>query len=256
MSFSNQTLSKMSRLERDVFALFSELNPAELYGLGLDEFAGRVFVMSRDNIQNALTKIAALKNRCGPKDLLVKKFLDSIETTLLWDEPAAGVGQITQTLSTYLIKEGFNAERLKTLVGLLTESLRAWLEFREEKECSIQVKILAQFQVIGALEILDIIESESKDPILGEKISALRFKIEEFRARYRVPEFTDGEFSEVEKIMMQQGADLGREKFYPRALKGAFDYSESFKVLERRALRWLDEDLPKFGALQRNCQRN
>ena len=246
MTSSYRIPLKMSRLEKDVFNLISELNPAELYGLGLDEFAGRVFVMSKDNIQDALSKIASLKKECRPKNLLVKKFLDSIEATLLWDEPAPGVGQITQTLSTYLIKEGFNAGRLTSLVELLTRSLRAWLEFLNGKEYTVPVKILAQYQVIGAVEILDIIQRESKDLVLDEKISELRVQVEEFRARYAVPGFTDGEFSEVERIMMEQGADLKRAKFYPQALKRAFDYSESWKVLERKALRWMDEELPKF----------
>ncbi|MGI0090201.1 MAG: hypothetical protein ACREBS_00690 [Nitrososphaerales archaeon] len=239
-------LPKMSRLEREVYDFYCEAYPASIYSLGLDEFAGRIMILSKNNIENALKKIAALKRKCSSKDILIRKFLDSVETAFLMDEPAGGVSQITEIISTYLIKEGFNADRIKKLVELLTQSLAAWLDFLGPKKFSVPVKILAQYQVLGALEIIDLIERESKDPDLNEEALKLRDKITEFREKYAVPGFTEGEFYEVEKILSEQDNDLGRERFYPHALRFAFDYSESWRELERNALKWMDEDLPKL----------
>jgi hypothetical protein len=242
-------LPKMSRLEKEVYDFYVELYPSDMYGLGVEEFAGRVMILSKENIANALNRIAALKKKCSAKDLLIRKFLDSIETTLLLDEPGAGVAQIAQVISTYLIKEGFNAEHLKKLVELLALSLQEWGYFLGEKEFTVAQRILAQYQVLGAFEIINLIEKESKDPELDSKVAILKNKVNEFKSKYSVLGFTEGEFSEAEKILTEQGADLGRQKFYPRALRYGFDYSEPWRVLERKSLKWIDEDLPKLKAV-------
>jgi hypothetical protein len=255
-------LPNMSRLEREVYDFCCEMYPSDMYGLGLEEFAGRVKILSSDNIVQALKKISGLKLRCKVKDVSIKKFLDSIETTLMLDEPGIGAGQITQVISTYLIKEGFNADRLKTLIDQLTLSLRAWSDSLGEKEFTIPVKVLAQYQVFGGLEIVNLLEKKSKDTDLNRKIAILKQALNDFRLKYDVAGFTDGEFSQVEKIFLENGADLGRKKFYPKALKSAFDYSESWQVLERRALSWIEEDLPKLKAAAKalstvlNCENN
>lgn len=236
----------MSILEREVFDRFCEFNPVEMYGLGLNEFQGRLFVMSGTNISEMLVKIAAVKKKCKKSDDIVKKFLQSIETTLSWDEPAAGIAQVTNALSGYLIKEGFNPEHIARMLGLSAESLEAWTSFLGDRKYPVGVRILAQYQVLGALEVLDLVERESKDESLTEKARALRRTVEVFREKYSVAGFTNGDFEEVKKILIEQGANLQRKSFYPRALKLAFDYSEPWKVLERKAMKWLRDDLPKF----------
>ncbi len=94
----SQLLSRVSPLEREVYDIISVLEPTELYKEGRTEFAGKIFICSRDNIESALKKIASVKKKCKPKDLLIRKYLDSVETRLSLKEPGVGVGQITYTL--------------------------------------------------------------------------------------------------------------------------------------------------------------
>jgi Bacterial protein of unknown function (DUF885) len=257
-------LPPMNKLEKEIFSLANEMSPQGMYSMGLEEFAEKIFIPSAENIDQALEKIANLKRECGlsPKNVLIKKFLDSIETTLMFDEPGPGVGQVVEAISSHLIKEGINEERLQNLVDSLSEALKAWQEYLEGKEFSVPVKILAQYQILGAMEILDLLLKEAKTNGLTLKVTNLKEVVSEFAQKYSVPGFTQGEFSEVIRIMKDSGADLGREKFYDRALKFGFDYTESPEELEEKALGWIEEDLPKMQKAMKtlseklNCPNN
>lgn len=231
--------------------MYAEISPVEMYGLGLNEYQGKLFTMSQSNVNRMLARIKSAKKKCKKSDEVIKKFLESIETTLIWDEPAAGIAQISNALSMYLIKEGFIPDHIAQLLDRSSESLEGWMSSLGEKKYPVGVKILAQYQVLGALEVVDLIERESKDVLLTEKARNLRMTIEKFRQKFSVPGFTNGDFEEVRRILTELGPDLHREKFYPSALKSAFDYSESWRVLERKALKWLKEDLPKFKTATR-----
>lgn len=245
---TNARLPVMSTLEREVFDIFGEVSPVEMYGLGLDEFQGKIFVMSRENIDRMLAKIAAVKKECGKTDVVARKLLESIETTLIWDEPAAGISQVTNALSGYLIKEGFKPDHMAQMIDCSVVSLEGWMTALGEKNYPVGVRILAQYQVLGVLEVVDLVEKESKDPALTEKAQVLRRTVEKFKQKYAVAGFISGDFDEVKKILSDEGAALRREEFYHRALRYAFDYSESWKVLERKALKWLRDDLRPFKA--------
>ncbi|MDG6908189.1 MAG: hypothetical protein JRN20_20665 [Nitrososphaerota archaeon] len=248
-------LPKMSSLEKAVFDLFAEFNPQSLYSLGLDEYADKFTIYSEENVQLQLKKIAALKKRCGPKDVVVRKLLDSIETGLLWDEPGPGVGVVVDVLSTQIIKEGIKTEHLKRLVDLLFDSVDASLKRYAKKKYYAPIRILCQYMVFSANEILDLLIRESNNHELREKSKRLKDKVKEFGESFAVSGFTDGEFSEVVQLMKQQGADLGRERFYRKALRYAFDYKESPSQLEAKALKWISEDLPKLKKATRELSK-
>lgn len=245
---TSSRLPMMSTLERKIFDIFGELYPVEMYGLGLDEYQGKLFIMTRENINRILDKIASVKKECKKSDLVVRKLLESIETTLAWDEPAPGIAQVTNALAGYLIKEGFIPDHIFQMLDRSIESLEAWIDFLGEKKYPVSVSILAQYQILGTLEVIDLVLRESKDQALTEKALALRRTVELFRQKCAVIGFTNGDFEEVKMILEKQGADLKRENFYPRALRYAFDYSESWRVLERKGMKWLREDMPRFKA--------
>lgn len=251
---SYQQLSKkikMNRLEREVFDLVCSINPQAVYSSGLEQFAEELMIMSTENIESSLKKISKLKKKCREKDLLTRKYLDSIETSLLMDEPGPGVGQITDVISTHLIKEGFNPTRLKKVIDALGRSLEAWIVHLEGRQFSIPVKILAQYQVLGANEILALITKESRDQELTKKTARLRDIVDKFSRKFHVSGFTDGEFSEIVKIMKEQGTDLNRQGFYARALRLGFDYTENATDLEKKALKWIDEELTELKSATR-----
>ena len=144
----------------------------------------------------------------------------------MFDEPLPDIGMISDVLSNHLIKEGVRPERYKKLLDQLISSINSSLVKFEGKQIPLAVRVLFQYQVIGASEVLDTIEKvTSNDSELLEKISRLRERILFFSNRFPVNGFTDGQFDEVIRILSEANADLEREKFYPKALRYGFDYS-------------------------------
>ena len=245
----------MTPLEKEVFELVKEISPQSLYRMGLEDLGDKVFIMTRKNIENALIRARYLRDRCSKEDLLTRKFIESLETVFESDEPNADIGSVPDALSVHLIKEGVNVEHYRGLLDRLIESIDASIERFEGRTFTAAIKILTQYQVIGAYEVIDVIEKETKDPELLEKIGKLRKKIESFSKIFHVEGFTDGNFEQVMDLLKKNGPHLGRERFYPRALKYGFDYSETPAQLERKALSWIEEDLPKFKASTRSLAK-
>ncbi|MHB1908747.1 MAG: hypothetical protein ACYCQJ_07720 [Nitrososphaerales archaeon] len=243
----------MSSLEREIFDLVKQIDPQTLYRMGLEELGDVVFIPSKENIENATFRIRELKKKCARNEngILAKKFLASREAILMFPEPLPDIGLVSDTISTHLIKEGINPERMKKLIPQLVSSLNASMQKFEGKTFSTSVRILVQYQILSANETLDIIEKESRDIVLLEQVSELRERVLAFGKRFAVNKFTQGEFDEVMQIMREEGADLARSKFYPTALKLGFDFGESPKQLETKAVGWIAQDLPKLQRASR-----
>lgn len=245
----------MNKLEMELFHLACEVNPQTIYSMGLEQFAEEIMMLTSENIESSLEKISKLKKKCQDKDLVAKKYLDSLETSLLMEEPGLGVAQITDVISTHLIKEGFNIKRLKKVMDILDQSLKAWIIHLEGKHFTMPVKILVQYQVLGAYEILDLVERESNNRALAQTTHRLRKLVEEFSRKYSVPGFINGEFWEIVKIMKKHGADLDRFRFYPKALRLGFDYREDAQALEKKALKWIGDELPELNSATTRLSR-
>jgi hypothetical protein len=218
-----------------------------MYRLGMEELADKIFINSKENMEYALKRVGDLISRCDKFDTLVIKFLKSIETTIKWDEPHPDIGSVVEVLYTHLIKEGINEERYKELAEQLIVSVEASLGKYAGRDFTTAVKILTQYQVLGANEILDVLQKETKDAELLSKLGRLREKVRAFSERFRVNGFTFGEFEEVKQLL--KGNDkLGREGFYDDALRFGFDYHKTSQELEKKGLLWIEEDLPKMRA--------
>lgn len=245
----------MTALEHDILELLKEISPQSLYAMGFEELGDKVFIGSKENLQYARRKVAGLRERATKKDLLAQKYLDSIENVLEWDEPGPDVAIVSDILSSHLIKEGLKPDRFKLLMEQLSSSLAASLTKFQGKRYPAAIRILTQYQVLGANEILNVLQKENNDQELLEKISKLRTAVEEYRKRFAVEGFTDGSFEQVLDLLRRNGPDLGREKFYPKALKYALDYGETPAQLERKALAWIREDLPMMVAAARSLSK-
>ena len=243
---SKEKLPVMSELDREIFTFVCEIKPQWMYGAGLEEYGDRIWVPSFENVERALFRIKELKARCSRKDVVQRKFLESVQTTLELDEPGPDVGCIVDYCVTHLVKEGFNLDRFKELFEQMYNVVDVSLRKREGRQYTNPVKMLTQYQIIGVNEMINLIDSQSTDAVMKEKVSRLRNKVGEYARRFAVEGFTDGEFLEVMRLMKEKGSALGREKFYPKALKYGFDYKESPGELERKALRWIDQELPAF----------
>jgi hypothetical protein len=219
----------MSDVERSIFELIGEISPTSLYSMGLEQYGDEIWIPSRENLDLAISKIREIKARCAhPKDELALKYLESIECMLERDEPQQDMSLVLETLVSHLIKEGVNVERLKKLVEKLTLALDASLEKHRGRKFPSSIKILTQYMVLSANEIIDVIQSQSRnDQQLLRLLGVLREKANQFGKHFAVEGFTDGQYEQVATILKRDGAGLGREKFYPRALRYGFDYSET-----------------------------
>ncbi len=115
--------------------------------------------------------------RFTTKESLAKKWLESGRTVLELDELGKDAGLITDTFVAHLVKEGVNEPRFKILADRLCEVMEAAIERRTGKKYSPPAMMLAQYQIIGAREILQLIASQSSDPELKEKIERLQKKV-------------------------------------------------------------------------------
>ena len=236
----------MTKFQRDIFDFVKEVNPQSLYSSGFEDLGEKIFMPSAENLEIARKKVHDLRSRLRKKDALEKKYLDSVENMLEFEEPIPDIGMVSEILSNHLLKEGVNPIRFKVLMEQLCDSIRASIAKYSGKSFPVAIKILVQYQVLGAKEILDTIERESMDAELIEKISKLRNLVDEYKKRFEVEGFTDGSFEQVVDLLRKNGSDMGRQDFYPKALKFGFDYSETPSQLERKALGWIKEDLPKM----------
>ncbi len=76
---------KADRLDLEILETYKELNPSAAFLQGFNQYAGKLFVPSSENIQGALRRVRELRRRA--KTGLQEKFLDALEVALLFDEP-------------------------------------------------------------------------------------------------------------------------------------------------------------------------
>ena len=74
-----------SSLDSEIMEFMKETNPSGAYLVGFNECAGKLFIASEENIGEALRKVRELRSKA--KTELQKKALDSVEISLLFDEP-------------------------------------------------------------------------------------------------------------------------------------------------------------------------
>jgi hypothetical protein len=231
-------------LDADIIDLWKELNPSGAYQLGWDEYAGRLFLPSEQNIKDALQRVRALRRRA--ENDVQAKVLDSIEVALLLPEPQVVLDEIVGSIFAHLTKEGVNEKNLISLVAAASKAIDATQKrFRSVKVPSA-VKALTLYRLDGVLEILDSVKRATKSKRLKEDCDRLAERVDKFVKFFELEGFGSGTFEEVEKVFQKQKFSLGREKFYRVALEGGFDYSETPDELEQKALAWIDEELPKY----------
>jgi hypothetical protein len=224
-----------------------EVNPSGAYLMGFNDYAGILFIASEENIREALSKVRALRARATTE--LQKKVLDSMETALLFDEPQPVLDDIIGTIFAHLVKEGVNDTHMLSLLDYAMKDVDACTKRYSGKEIGAAVKALTLYRLDGALEILDTVKGETKSQRVKAACDSLKANIAEYVKLFELEGWGKGEFPNVETIFKSHGFDLGRQKFYPRVLKNGYDYHESPDELEKNAIAWIDEELPRFRAV-------
>ena len=231
-------------IDNQIMDFVKEVMPSGAYLMGFNDYAGKLFIASEANINVALKEVRAL--RAKAKTELQKKILDSMETSIMFDEPQPVLDDIVGTIFAHLAKEGINDAHMLSLLDYAMKDVDACKARYSKREIPIAVKALALYRLDGVLDILDTVKGESKSPQVKEACTTLKGKVSDYVKLFELEGWGKGEFPNVERIFKKEGFDLGRQKFYPRALKKGFDYGEAPEQLEAKAIRWIDEELPKF----------
>jgi hypothetical protein len=240
-------------LDNQIMDFVKELSPSGAYLMGFDDYAGKLFIASEANIDAALKRVRGLRSRA--KTELQKKVLDALETSILFDEPEPILDDIVGTIFAHLAKEGVNDAHMLPLLGYAMRDVEVCRVRYSRREIPVAVKALTLYRLDGALEILDTVKGESKSARVKVACDELKAKIKEYAKLFELRGWGRGEFPNVERIFKAEGFDLERQKFYPTALKKGFDYSETPEELERNAVGWIDEELPRFRAVTQNLAR-
>ena len=231
-------------LDAQILDLVKEVSPSGAYLMGFNDYAGKLFIASDANISSALRKVRALRSKV--KTELQRKLLDSMETGLLFDEPQPVLDDIVGTIFAHLVKEGVNDAHMLPLLDSAMRDVKACTARFEGKAIPVAVKALTLYRLDGVLEILDTVKGQSKSPQVKEGCDSLKERVAEYVRLFELEGWGRGEFPNAERIFNARGSDLGRQKFYLTALKKGFDYSETPEQLEKNAMHWIDEELPKF----------
>ena len=231
-------------LNSQIMDFVKEVNPSGAYLMGFNEYAGKLFIASEKNTKAALRKVRALRGRA--KTELQKKLLDSMETAILFDEPQPVLDDIIGTIFAHLVKEGINDAHMLSLLDYAMKDVDACQKRYSKRKITAAVKALTLYRLDGALEILDTVKGETKNSEVKASCDALKAKISDYVKLFELQGWGRGEFPNVERIFRTHGFDLGRQKFYPRVLKKGYDYGESPEQLEKNAIGWIDDELPKF----------
>jgi hypothetical protein len=232
------------RLDSEILDFVKEVSPSAAYLMGFNDYAGKLFVASKRNIDAALKRVREL--RAMAKTDLQRKVLDSLETSIQFEEPQPVLDDIVGAVFSHLVKEGVKDEHMLSLLDYASKDIDACARRFSGKTIPVGVKALTLYRLDGALEILETVKSGTKSARVKEACDALKGKVSEYVKLFELPGWGRGEFPNVEKIFREMGSDLGREKFYSAVLKKGYDYTESPEELEEEAMAWLEEELPKF----------
>jgi hypothetical protein len=231
-----------SKVEEEIFELWKELTPSSAFTAGLDNYAGKLFVPTEENVKRALEKIAELKAHA--KDRVQQKFLQCLETELCFEEPYMILENALWVFYGHLVKEGINVEHLLSLTSYTNKALQVSKKRLTKRKWPIEIQIITCYGGNSLLGILETICNETENKQLREEIHRLKSAVNDYVKAFHVEGVKEGSFEEVFPILEREGGDIGRKEIYPKLLKNLYDYPETANEIESKALRWLRRELP------------
>ena len=239
-------------VDAQILDFVKDVNPSAAYLMGFNDYAGKLFVASQKNVDSALRKVRALRSKARTE--LQRKLLDSMETQLLFDEPQPVLDDLVGTIFAHLVKEGVNDAHMLSLLDFAMRDVDACKKRYAKRDIPVAVKALTLYRLEGVLDILDTVRGQTKSSQVKEACEALKGKVTEYVKLFELEGWGKGEFPNAERVFREKGADLGRQRFYLTALKKGFDYAETPEQLEKSAISWIDEELPRFRKVTRDMR--
>ena len=233
-----------SKIEKEIFELWKELNPSGAFTAGLDDYAGKLFVPTEVNVKRMLEEIGKLKKHA--EDTVQQKFLQCLETELHFEEPHMALESILWTFYGHLVKEGIKVEHLLSLTSHAKKVLRVSKGRLTKKEWPVEIRAITCYGGNSLLGILETIRNETENRQLREELHRLKEAVEDYVKAFYVEGVKEGGFEEVFPILEREGGDIERKEIYPKLLKDLYDYPETANEIETKALNWLREELPRL----------
>ncbi|WXG43819.1 MAG: hypothetical protein WED04_07260 [Promethearchaeati archaeon SRVP18_Atabeyarchaeia-1] len=240
----NPLLASMSDVEKEIFEIWKEYEPALAFGNGLEEYAGRMFIPTESNINEMGNKIQSILKKTREKNQ--RKLLESMGVMLEFQEPYKVLSVARDIFFAHIVKEGINSKHLMSLADDAEKAIAASRERLAGKKWPTEVKIVT-CQCSGELKgILATIREETNDQGLKDRIDRLVEAVDDYRKVFNVEGIVEGDFTEVFPILEKLGGDLGHKRIYPQILKYGFDFYETPRQIEEKALKQLRKELPLF----------
>jgi len=236
-----------SPIDREIFELWRDIGPTDAFVAGYPEYAGRVFIPSQDNLRNMRKRIAATLQRCETDSQ--RKLLACLDTSLAILEPGGVPGYVLDAFFGHLIKEGVKVAHLTSLAEYGNKALEAYLEGKKDANWPIGQRLLALVRCDGLLEILDVVNSNTKSKLLKTRVDELANTVKGYRKQVYVEGYLTGTFDEVWSIIRAQGCALKRQDVYGQALRDLYDYTESPSQVEEKGLSFLHNELSDYKRL-------
>ena len=228
-------------IENEVFELWKIVNPSSAFSQGLDDYAGKLFIPTKENNEKILEKIKELRDKA---DDVEKKFLNYLETVVTFREPPQCPSLILWTFFDCISKEGINTEHLILLSENSIKLIDAYNKMGYD--WAIEIKILTYRGCKGLIGILENVEKQTKDEKLKKGIRELELKVKDYMKNFFVPGLDKCDFSEIYPILKEKGKGMDRAEIYPELLKNLYDYPETPEEIEKKALGWLEKEMPKL----------
>jgi hypothetical protein len=233
-----------SDVEAEIFQFVKESDPATAYLQGASEYAGRMFIPSRKNLERVAKRADEL--RLKAENISQLKAIDSMAAAFTLQEPQAPPDGVLSAYFGYMIKEGIVPSHLKPLTRNAVRALQAAAQEASQKKWPTGLRLLTLIRCDGLLEIIKTIKKETTDKQLKKSLDDLVEATKKYASIFRVKGFKNQGFDEVYKIIKKEGADLGREKIYAQALRRLWDYPETPEEVEAKGLKFLEREFPRF----------
>ncbi len=228
-------------IENGIFELWKTVNPSLAFSQGLDDYAGKLFIPTKENNEKILEKIKELRDKA---DNVEKKFLNYLETVVTFREPPECPSSILWTFFGHISKEGINTEHLIMLSENSIKLIDAYNKMGYN--WPVEIRILTYRGCKGLLGILENVRSQSKDEKLLSSIRKLEEKVKDYKEKFYVEGLDKCDFTEIYPILKEKGKEMDRSEIYPELLKNLYDYPETPEEIEEKAIGWLDSEMPKL----------
>ena len=149
-----------SEVEAEIFEFFKEYDPASAYIAGLKEYAGKLFIASKRNLERFSRRVDELRLKAENESQL--KLLDSIAAAYTLGEPHAIPEGILNSYFGYMIKEGIVPSHMRPLTRNAVRAMQVAVMENSGREWPIGLRMLALIRCNGLQEIIRTIRKETR----------------------------------------------------------------------------------------------